>query len=106
MYLHFQDNRVIINVGGVRYETFKTTLKTIPDTRLSWMTETTANNADYDSETKEYFFDRHPAVFNMILNYYRTGNRIGTLGLSAMFVVILIRCEKFNNCLVILNKNT
>ena len=67
------DNRVCINVGGVRYQTFKSTLKNIPDTRLSWLTETTHQNADYDPVTEEYFFDRHPGVFLMILNYYRTG---------------------------------
>ncbi len=66
-------NRVIINVGGVRYETYKSTLKNIPDTRLSWLTETTVQNCDFDPTTGEYFFDRHPSVFNMILNYYRTG---------------------------------
>ena len=67
-------NKVIINVGGVRYETYKSTLRNIPDTRLSWLTETTAQtNADYDPVTGEFFFDRHPSVFNMILNYYRTG---------------------------------
>ncbi len=57
----------------MRYETFKSTLKNIPDTRLSWLTETTAHNTDFDPSTGEYFFDRHPGVFNMILNYYRTG---------------------------------
>ena len=67
------DNRVIINVGGVRYETYKSTLRNIPDTRLSWITETTAQNSDFDPGTGEYYFDRHPGVFNMILNYYRTG---------------------------------
>lgn len=67
------NNRVVINVGGIRYETYKTTLKSIPDTRLSWLTETTAQNPDYDKASGEYFFDRHPGVFNMILNYYRTG---------------------------------
>ena len=66
-------NRVVINVGGIRYETYKSTLKNIPDTRLSWLTETTAQNSDYDQVLGEYFFDRHPGVFNMILNYYRTG---------------------------------
>ncbi|KAL8624085.1 hypothetical protein ACOMHN_019507 [Nucella lapillus] len=65
--------RIIINVGGVRYETFKSTLKSIPDTRLSWLAEAQGHNPDYDPATGEYFFDRHPAVFNMILNYYRTG---------------------------------
>lgn len=64
----------MINVGGVRYETYKSTLKNIPDTRLSWLTETTTNNPDFDPETEEYFFDRHPGVFCMILNYYRTGS--------------------------------
>ncbi|XP_036359393.1 potassium voltage-gated channel protein Shaw-like [Octopus sinensis] len=67
------DNRIIINVSGIRYETYKSTLKNIPDTRLSWLTETTASNPDYDPVTDEFFFDRHPGVFSMILNYYRTG---------------------------------
>ena len=67
------ENKIIINVGGIRYETYKTTLKNIPDTRLSWLSTTKANNPDFDAETGEFFFDRHPGVFNMILNYYRTG---------------------------------
>lgn len=64
--------RVKINVGGQIHETYKTTLKNIPDTRLSWITETTAQ-VDFDSENEEYFFDRHPAVFAAVLNYFRTG---------------------------------
>ena len=67
-----QQQRVKINVGGQIHETYKTTLKNIPDTRLSWITETTAQ-VDYDPENEEYFFDRHPAVFAAVLNYYRTG---------------------------------
>lgn len=67
------ENKIVINVGGVRYETYKTTLKNIPDTRLSWLSNTKANNPDFDADTGEFFFDRHPGVFNMILNYYRTG---------------------------------
>nr|XP_006823928.1 PREDICTED: potassium voltage-gated channel protein Shaw-like [Saccoglossus kowalevskii] len=67
------DNKIYINVGGVKHETYKSTLRNIPDTRLSWLTQTTANNADYDPVTKEFFFDRHPGVFLAILNYYRTG---------------------------------
>ena len=64
------DNRIIINVGGVRHETYRATLKKIPATRLSRLTEALAN---YDPILNEYFFDRHPGVFAMILNYYRTG---------------------------------
>lgn len=64
------ENRVILNVGGVRYETYKATLKKIPATRLSRLTEALAN---YDPILNEYFFDRHPGVFGQILNYYRTG---------------------------------
>ena len=64
------DHRVILNVGGIRHETYKATLKKIPATRLSRLTEALAN---YDSILNEYFFDRHPGVFAQILNYYRTG---------------------------------
>lgn len=51
-----------------RYETYKATLKKIPATRLSRLTEALAN---YDPVLNEYFFDRHPGVFTQILNYYR-----------------------------------
>lgn len=64
------DNRVILNVGGIRHETYKATLKKIPATRLSRLTEALAN---YDPVLNEYYFDRHPQVFAQILNYYRTG---------------------------------
>uniref|UniRef100_A0A182QY72 BTB domain-containing protein n=1 Tax=Anopheles farauti TaxID=69004 RepID=A0A182QY72_9DIPT len=52
------------------YETYKATLKKIPATRLSRLTEALAN---YDPVLNEYFFDRHPGVFAQVLNYYRTG---------------------------------
>jgi potassium voltage-gated channel Shaw-related subfamily C protein 1 len=48
----------------------KATLKKIPATRLSRLTEALSN---YDSVLNEFYFDRHPGVFAQILNYYRTG---------------------------------
>ncbi|CAB4065610.1 KCNC1 [Lepeophtheirus salmonis] len=64
------ENRITLNVGGIRFETYKATLKKIPATRLSRLTEALAN---YDPVLNEYFFDRHSGVFAQILNYYRTG---------------------------------
>ncbi|CAF3436759.1 unnamed protein product [Rotaria socialis] len=64
------DARVILNVGGTRFETLKSTLKKLPATRLSKLTEQLSY---YDPILNEYFFDRHPGVFSQILNYYRTG---------------------------------
>ncbi|XP_048871041.1 potassium voltage-gated channel subfamily C member 1-like isoform X5 [Brienomyrus brachyistius] len=66
--------KIIINCGGVRHETYRSTLKTLPGTRLYCLTEPDAfSNFDYDPQTDEFFFDRHPLVFAVILNYYRTG---------------------------------
>lgn len=62
------ENRVVLNCGGIRHETYKATLKKIPATRLSRLTEALAN---YDPILNEYFFDRHPGVFAQVLNYYR-----------------------------------
>ena len=64
-------DRIVLNVGGVKHETFKSTLRNFPDTRLAWITD--SFSADYDAEKNEYFFDRHPGVFQQIINFYRTG---------------------------------
>ncbi|UJR26305.1 hypothetical protein I4U23_007643 [Adineta vaga] len=64
------DSRVILNVGGMRFETQRATLKKLPATRLSKLTPQLSY---YDPVLNEYFFDRHPGVFSQILNYYRTG---------------------------------
>lgn len=66
-------DRVIINVGGNRHETYLSTLRVVPDSRLAWIGENTSKQAEYDPETNELFFDRHPGVFANVLNYYRTG---------------------------------
>ena len=66
-------DRISINVGGIRHETYRSTLKNIPDTRLSWLADASAGSVDYDVDLGEYFFDRHPGVFSNVLNYYRTG---------------------------------
>lgn len=59
--------KVVINVGGMRHETYMGTLKSLPGTRL-------AKLMDHDpSGDPEFFFDRHPGVFSNVLNYYRTG---------------------------------
>ncbi|XP_028811693.1 potassium voltage-gated channel subfamily C member 1a isoform X3 [Denticeps clupeoides] len=67
-------DRVVINVGGIRHQTYRSTLRTIPGTRLAWLAEPDAHSHfDYDAQVDEFFFDRHPGVFAHILNYYRTG---------------------------------
>uniref|UniRef100_A0A8B9US14 BTB domain-containing protein n=1 Tax=Anas zonorhyncha TaxID=75864 RepID=A0A8B9US14_9AVES len=66
--------KVVINVGGVRHETYRSTLQTLPGTRLAGLAEPgAASRFDYDAAAGEFFFDRHPAVFAYVLNYYRTG---------------------------------
>ncbi|XP_065657074.1 potassium voltage-gated channel protein Shaw isoform X1 [Hydra vulgaris] len=64
-------DKISFNVGGVKFETFATTLLNIADTRLSWLAEN--HLQDGKTNRKEYFFDRHPGVFVHILNFYRTG---------------------------------
>ena len=66
-------DRVIINVGGKRHETYISTIRNFPDTRLYWIAETASKMVDFDPEKNEFFFDRHPGCFENILNYCRTG---------------------------------
>ena len=62
-----EDEKIVINVSGRRFETWQNTLEKYPDTLLG------SNEKDffYDEVLKEYFFDRDPEVFRHILNYYR-----------------------------------
>lgn len=65
--------RVVINVGGVRFETFASTLLTFPGTKLSTLAELSpSETGNYDPQRNEFFFDRNPEVFGYILEYYRT----------------------------------
>ena len=64
------DQRLLLNVGGVRHETHVSTLRNVPSSRLSRLAEWHATSG---GGRLEYFFDRHPAVFNSIIDFYRTG---------------------------------
>ena len=69
-----QSNKMVINIGGIVHETYRSTIKSIPDTRLTWLARNSARNSpEYNPVKDEFFFDRHPLVFSHILNYYRTG---------------------------------
>lgn len=65
-------DRIILNIGGKRFEPYQSTLKNQPDMPLAWITDN-KEKLDYDPETGELFFDRHPVVFAQILNYFQTG---------------------------------
>uniref|UniRef100_K7F740 A-type voltage-gated potassium channel KCND1 n=1 Tax=Pelodiscus sinensis TaxID=13735 RepID=K7F740_PELSI len=64
-----QDELIILNVSGRRFQTWRTTLERYPDTLLG----STEKEFFFNEDTKEYFFDRDPEVFRAILNFYRTG---------------------------------
>lgn len=64
------DRRIVLNVSGRRFETWKSTLGKHPETLLGSKTL----EKFYDAERKEYFIDRDPYLFKFVLNYYQNGN--------------------------------
>ncbi|XP_063169626.1 potassium voltage-gated channel subfamily C member 1-like isoform X2 [Candoia aspera] len=65
--------KIVLNIGGLRYETYTSTLQALPGTKLCHLTEPqAATTFDYDPDTKEFFFDRSSCLFEEVLNYYRT----------------------------------
>ncbi|XP_036434614.1 LOW QUALITY PROTEIN: potassium voltage-gated channel subfamily D member 3 [Colossoma macropomum] len=64
-----QDELIILNVSGRRFQTWRNTLDRYPDTLLG----SSEKEFFFNEETREYFFDRDPDVFRSILNFYRTG---------------------------------
>ncbi|CAG8798628.1 14896_t:CDS:2, partial [Gigaspora rosea] len=70
------DPRIILNVGGIRYETYRSTLLAYPLTLLGTMFQSRNDSLLQPSNTglhNEYFFDRNGYVFRYILEFYRTG---------------------------------
>ncbi|XP_064619556.1 potassium voltage-gated channel protein Shaw-like [Lineus longissimus] len=59
---------MVMNVGGTRFEVNRKSLAKYPGTKLFEIAGDARSN-----DCKEVFLDRNPAVFDTILNYYRTG---------------------------------
>ena len=69
---------IILNIGGTKFITTRSTLTKYPDTMLGRFfasdNETIAKPNFSDSlNPEQYFFDRDPKYFGYILNWYRTG---------------------------------
>ena len=72
--LHFQrvqEQRVVLCIGGKRFYTSKVTLRADPNSFFSKMLREDSPMRPYNSN--EYFIDRNPAHFNLILDYLRDG---------------------------------
>ncbi|XP_053500292.1 potassium voltage-gated channel subfamily A member 10 [Ictalurus furcatus] len=67
------EQKVIINIAGLRFETRLKTLDQFPDTLLG----DPLKRMDYFDPTRnEYFFDRNRLSFDGILYYYQSGGKI------------------------------
>lgn len=65
--------RIVINVSGMRYETQLKTLSQFPDSMLG---NPAKRNRYYDPLRNEYFFDRNRPSFDAILYYYQSSGRL------------------------------
>ncbi|KAM3625692.1 uncharacterized protein V6R79_016176 [Siganus canaliculatus] len=71
--------QVLINVGGNRYTFPWSTLEQFPQSRLGRLRFCTSHEEiarlcdDYDETRQEYFFDRNPTAFRVILNFLAAG---------------------------------
>ena len=63
-----RQDKMVLNVGGIRHETLVATLSSKPGTRLG---ELALHHRQERAD--EYFFDKNPEVFNAVIDYYRSG---------------------------------
>jgi len=64
-------SKVVLNIGGQKYETKLSLLKTVPNTVLSSIADTVNNQ-----ENQELFIDRDGRLFTYILNYFRNLEKV------------------------------
>ncbi|XP_053319542.1 potassium voltage-gated channel subfamily A member 2-like [Spea bombifrons] len=70
---HETNQRVIINIAGLRFETQLSTLNQFPDTLLG---DPEKRMRFFDPLRNEYFFDRNRPSFDGILYFYQSGGKI------------------------------
>ncbi|XP_006863806.1 PREDICTED: potassium voltage-gated channel subfamily V member 2 [Chrysochloris asiatica] len=68
-----------VNVGGQSYSLDSSQLACYPKTRLGRLATSASRSSqlglcdDYEASTDQYFFDRDPAVFQLVYNFYVSG---------------------------------
>ncbi|KAG9289551.1 hypothetical protein G9A89_002324 [Geosiphon pyriformis] len=67
------EEKIVLNVGGVKYETYPSTFIRYPDTFLGLMFHPRNKSLLRPKNGNEYFFDRNGHAFHYILEFYRTG---------------------------------
>ncbi|XP_016322641.1 potassium voltage-gated channel subfamily A member 10-like [Sinocyclocheilus anshuiensis] len=67
------DQKIIINIAGLRFETRLRTLDQFPDTLLG---NPMKRMGYFDPMRNEYFFDRNRPSFDGILYYYQSGGKV------------------------------
>jgi hypothetical protein len=65
--------KIVINVSGLRFQTYISTLEKFPDTLLG---STMKRQRFYDPDLGELFFDRNRSAFEAILGYYQNDGSI------------------------------
>ncbi|CAG8484708.1 6134_t:CDS:2 [Cetraspora pellucida] len=67
----FYGERIILNVGGIKYETYISTLTAYPTTLLGTMFQERNKALLKPTNENEYFIDRDGYLFRHILQFYR-----------------------------------
>jgi hypothetical protein len=78
--LLFDDSsRIILNIGGAKYDTYWRTFSRLPNSRLGKIRKVKTNQElltlcdEYQPEINEIYFNRSDKSFKVILDFYRTG---------------------------------
>ncbi|KAK2188534.1 hypothetical protein NP493_129g02003 [Ridgeia piscesae] len=87
--------KVTINVGGIRHTVPLSTLAKKPGTRLSCLAQVSPKR-----RRREYFFDRHPGVFNTVIDYYRGGELHVPLDVCGAVVRRELEFWKIDDCVI------
>lgn len=90
------DSRVVINVGGKRFETQISTFSSYPDSLLGTMFSARNTYLLKKDSNGEIFFDRNPDAFEAILHLYIYKKNISIIAIELeIYIVQKIFQKKF-----------